>query len=101
MAKYVGRLKLGWKPAQLYVRLSIRPLGKQAYHVRKGIIRYYLATAAGQGDRVSIPGRVIPKTQKMVPDTALLNTQHYKVLIKSKWSNPGKRVAPPPTSPEL
>ena len=25
----------------------------------------------------SIPGRVIPKTQKMVLDAASLNTQHY------------------------
>ena len=25
----------------------------------------------------SIPGRVIPKTQKMVLDAALLNTQHH------------------------
>ena len=33
----------------------------------------------GSGDRGSIPGRVIPKTQKMVLDAALLNTQHYKV----------------------
>ena len=31
------------------------------------------------GDRVSIPGRVIPKTQKMLLDGALLNTQYYKV----------------------
>ena len=38
----------------------------------------------GLGDRGSIPGRVIPKTQKMVLDTTLLNTQHYKVRIKSK-----------------
>ena len=38
----------------------------------------------GPGDRGSIPGRVIPKTQKMVLDTALLNTQHYKVKIKGK-----------------
>ena len=36
------------------------------------------------GDRGSIPGRVIPKTQKMVFDAALLNTQHYKVRIKDK-----------------
>ena len=36
------------------------------------------------GDRGSIPGRVIPKTQKMVLDAALLNTQHYEVRIKSK-----------------
>ncbi len=33
---------------------------------------------------VQIPGRVIPKTQKMLLDAALLNTQHYKVKIKSK-----------------
>ena len=45
VAQYVGRLKLGSKPAQLYVRLSIRPLGQQTYHVGKGIIRYYVATA--------------------------------------------------------
>ena len=32
----------------------------------------------------SISGRVIPKTQKMVLDAALLNTQHYKVRIKGK-----------------
>ena len=33
----------------------------------------------GPGDYGSIPGRVIPKTQKMVLDAALLNTEHYKV----------------------
>ena len=38
----------------------------------------------GPGDRVSIPGRVIPKTQKMVLDATLLNSQHYKVWIKGK-----------------
>ena len=32
----------------------------------------------------SIPGWVISKTQKMVLDAALLNTQHYKVGIKGK-----------------
>ena len=40
--------------------------------------------ANGLGDRRSIPGRVIPKTQKMVLDIALLYTQHYKVRIKGK-----------------
>ncbi len=35
-------------------------------------------------DQGSIPGWVIPKTQKMVLDAALLNTQPYKVRIKSK-----------------
>ena len=28
--------------------------------------------------------------KKMVLDAALLNTQHYKVGIKGRWSNPGK-----------
>ena len=32
----------------------------------------------------SIPGRVIPKTFKMVFDTSLLNIQQYKVRIKGK-----------------
>ena len=27
----------------------------------------------------------------MVLDTFLLNTQHYKVWIKSKWNNPGEK----------
>ena len=36
------------------------------------------------GDLGSIPGRLIPKTLKMVLDTALLNTQQYKVRIKGK-----------------
>ena len=44
--------------------------------------------ANGPRDLRAIPGRVIPKTQKM------LNTQHYKVRIK--WSNPRKGVAPSP-----
>ena len=45
------------------------------------------------GDQSSIPGRFIPKTQKMVFDASLLNTQHYEILIKDKMSNPGKGVA--------
>ena len=40
--------------------------------------------ANGQGDLGSISGRVISKTQKMVLDATLLNTQHYKVRIKGK-----------------
>ena len=48
--------------------------------------------ANGPGDWGSIPGRIIPKAQKIVLDTVLFNTQHYKVRIK--WSNPGNGVAP-------
>ena len=36
------------------------------------------------GDRRSIQGRVIRKIFKMVFDTSLLNTLHYKVRIKGK-----------------
>ena len=42
----------------------------------------------GLGDRCSILGRVIAKTQKMVLDSALINTQHSKVRIKSKVEQP-------------
>ena len=40
--------------------------------------------ASGPGDLGLIPGRVIPKTLKLVLDTSLLNTQQYKVRIKGK-----------------
>ena len=46
----------------------------------------------GLGDQVSIPGRVIPKTQKIIHDASLLNTPHYKVQIKGKWR---KKLHPP------
>ena len=44
-------------------------------------------------DQGSIPSRVIPNTQKMVLDAALLNPQHYIIKIKvkvehsRKWSS--------------
>ena len=53
--------------------------------------------ANGPGDLGSIPGRVIPKTQKMVLDASLLNTQHYKVRIKGKVGQSREGVAPFPT----
>ena len=40
--------------------------------------------ANGSRDRSSISGRVIPKIQNMVLDSALLNTQHYTAWIKGK-----------------
>ena len=50
--------------------------------------------ANGPGDLGWIPGRVIPKTQKMVLDASLLNTQHYKVRIKGKAEQSREGVAP-------
>ena len=51
----------------------------------------------GLGELDSIPGRVMPKTQKMVLDASLLNTQHYKVRIKGKVKQSREGVAPSPT----
>ena len=53
--------------------------------------------ANGPGDQGSIPGRVIPKTQKIVLDASLLNTQHYKVQIKGKVEQFREGIAPSPT----
>ena len=47
--------------------------------------------ANGLGHLGSIPDRVIPKTQKIVLDAALLNTQHYKVDFKGKMEQSKKR----------
>ena len=45
--------------------------------------------ASGRGSRGSILCRVILKTQKMVLDAALLNTQHYKGKVEQsrEWSS--------------
>ena len=64
------------------------------------LIRYMccsLVFANGQRDRGSTPGRVIPKTQKMILDAFLLNTQHYKVRTKGKWSSLEKGITPSST----
>ena len=45
----------------------------------------------GPEDLGSIPDRVIPKTQKSVRDSSLLNTQYYKVWIKGKVQQSRKR----------
>ena len=42
VARHVGHLKLGSKPAQLYVRLCIIPLSQQSTHVSWGIIRHFV-----------------------------------------------------------
>ena len=49
------------------------------------------------GDLGSIPGWVIPKTQKMVLDATLFNTQHNKVRIRVQWSDPEIGLVPSPT----
>ena len=54
----------------------------------------YIRFANDCGSQGSILGQVVLKTQKMVVGVSLLNTQHFKVRIKGKWSNPGKGVSP-------
>ena len=49
--------------------------------------------------RSSIPGLVIPKTQEIVLDAALLNTQHYKAWIKSKVEQSRERSCALPYTP--
>ena len=49
--------------------------------------------ANGPEDLGSIPGHVIPKTFKMVLDTALLYTQQCKVRIKSKVKQSRERIS--------
>ena len=49
----------------------------------------------GLEDWGSVPGWVIPKTQKMVLDTSLLNTQHHKVWIKGKVEQSRERGVEP------
>ena len=49
----------------------------------------------GSEDQGSIPGRAIPKAQKMLLDAALLNSQHYKVRIKGKVEQCRERSSAP------
>ena len=53
--------------------------------------------ANGPGDLDSIPGRVIPKTLKMILDTSVLNTEQYKVRIKGKVEQSRERSSASPT----
>ena len=49
------------------------------------------------GDVGSIPGRVIPKTQKWYLMRPCLTLSIIRYGSRVKWSNPGKGVAPSPT----
>ena len=66
----------------LLKNLSLEKLLDNFAHQLIGLVSRVFAN--GPGDPSSIPGRVTPKTLKMVLDTSLLNTQQYKVRIKGK-----------------
>ena len=61
------------------------------------LLTLVLLCANGPGEQGSIPGQVIPKTQKMVLDASLLNSAFKRYRSRVKWSNPGKGVAPSST----
>ena len=61
------------------------------YYKKSPPIRLVVVFANNPGDWSSISARVIPKTQKMVLDASLLNTQHYKVRFKGKVEQSRKR----------
>ena len=50
--------------------------------------------ANGSGYLGSIPGRVIPKTQKMVLEPSCLTLSIIMYVSRVKWSNPRMGVAP-------
>ena len=95
VARHVGSLKLGSKPAQLDVRLSIRPLGQRVYHVCHYTlnIRYYVATTTEAAALVClhfIPYR-IPKCSLRSKSFALWKQQPK--IPSPKCSTPiGKRI---------
>ena len=71
----------------IYVCICIRAIGLMS--------RVFANSLGEQG---STPRQVILKTQKLVLDTALRNTQHYKVGIKGKLEqSKEKSSAPRPT----
>ena len=56
VARQVGHSKPGSKPIQLYVRLSLRPLGQQEYHVlAKGIFKVLCSNSSNRSFTFSYP----------------------------------------------
>ena len=67
------------------------------YTINRPISQSGRVFVSGPRDLGSISGRVIPKTQKMVLDISLLNTQHYKVPSKGKVEQSKERSSALPT----
>ena len=68
----------------------------QTIHTHPDIAIMVRVFANGLRDLGSIPSRVLPKTQKMVLDATLLNTQHYMVRIKGKVEQLREKNRAPP-----
>ena len=75
---------------------TLSQFGSYSYSAVPDIGMMVRVFANGPGDLGSIPGRVIQKTQKMVLDTSLLNSQHHKIRIKGKVEQSRERSFTPP-----
>ena len=82
VARYAGRFKLGSKPAQHYVRLSVIPLSPQSAYVSLGIIRHYVVAFA-----VYILPYLIPKYSIQSKSFALRKWQ--PLILSPECSTPG------------
>ena len=71
VARHVRRLKVGSKPAQLNVRLSIKPLSKQANHFSSGILSRYRAAFVC----LHFPPYLIPECSVYLESFALCGRQ--------------------------
>ena len=59
VAKHIQHSKPGSKPIQLYVRLSLRPLGQQTYHVwLRELLRYLFSNSSSRLFTFFIPYRL-------------------------------------------
>ena len=65
-----------------YITLYIRLIGQVGW-----------VLAHSPEDLGSIPGRIIPRTLKMVLYTTLLNAQQYKVRIKGKVEQSREKIS--------
>ena len=82
----LGRLDVGLNPGfpDHWQTRTIMPMSRSVY-------------TKAPGNRDSIPARVIPKTQKMVLIPTFLTLSIIMYVLRVKWSNHGKRVAPSAT----
>ena len=98
---------LGFLTAKYNLNLEFVKLFTSLYWLKVSIYIVYIISpdigimvrvfANGPGDLGSIPGWVIPKTQKVILDATFLNTQQYKVWIKGKVEQSREKSAPSPT----
>ena len=79
VARHAERFKLGSKPTQLYARLSILSLSRQATYVSLGIITHY----------------VLVCLQLALPDTKVLNSLEEFCIMRVAAGNSFTRVLNP------